>query len=91
MTDREIREWASRVVDLYLRRASMNLLEQGELLRAVAGLLRMADQAGDPVDRWADIANRAFEEWERDHPHRGARVSGFSLTGKQVFEKRRNG
>ena len=90
MTDLEIRDWAARVVDQYASRVRMTLLEQGELERAIAVRFRAEEQDGKPIAHWADAANRAIDEWEKSHPQRGSRVSGFSVTGKQVIEKPRS-
>ncbi len=89
MTDREVRQWAERVVELYASRVKMTLLEQGELERDLAQRFKEALQLGKRVAEWVEAGNGGLEAWERSHPQRGARIAGFSETGKQVFEKRR--
>lgn len=89
MTDREVRQWAERVVELYAGRAKMTLLEQGELERDIAGRFRAELALGKLVPEWIRAANDALDSWERSHPQRGIRVAGFSESGRQVFEKRR--
>ncbi|NNM71331.1 hypothetical protein [Enterovirga aerilata] len=89
MTDRELRQWAERVVELYASRVKMTLLEQGALERDLAARFKAALGAGRPVADWAEAANAGLEEWERSHPQHGTRIAGFSETGRQVFEKRR--
>ena len=89
MTDKDIRQWATRVVDLYAGRVTMNLLDQGTLERDIARRFAAAHEGGTTVNDWTEVANAALDDWERTHPHRGIRVAGFSLTGRLVIEKRR--
>jgi hypothetical protein len=89
VTDKEVRQWAERVVGLYASRAKMTLLEQGELERDLAGRFKLALLAGKGVPDWVEPANAGLDDWERGHPQRGVRIAGFSETGRQVFEKRR--
>jgi hypothetical protein len=90
VTDRELRQWAERIVELYAGRAKMTLLEQGELERDLAARFKAALQAGKPIAEWVEPANAGLDAWERSHPQRGTRIAGFSETGRQVFEKRRS-
>lgn len=89
MTEKEVRRWAVRVVELYASRVKMTLLEQGELERDLAGRFMVALQEGKPVADWAEAANAGLDTWERSHPQRGTRIGGFSPSGNQVFERRR--
>ncbi|MGA0593907.1 hypothetical protein [Enterovirga sp. CN4-39] len=89
MTDRELRLWAERVVELYASRAKMTLLEQGELERELASRFKQALLAGKPLGDWVEVTNTGLDDWERAHPQRGTRVGGFSEGGRQVFERRR--
>ncbi|MBM0207200.1 hypothetical protein JNW90_32580 [Micromonospora sp. STR1s_5] len=54
MTDREVRQWAERVVELYASRVKMTLLEQGELERDLAQRFKEALQLGKRVAEWVD-------------------------------------
>ena len=89
MTDREVRQWAERVVELYASRVKMTLLEQGELERDLAGRFREALQLGKGIADWVEAGNGGLDAWERSHPQRGCRIAGFSESGRQVFEKRK--
>ena len=90
MTDKDIRQWATRVVDLYASRVTMNLPDQGTLERDIARRFAAAHEGGKGVTDWTEIANAALDEWEQTHSHRGIRIGSFSLTGKLVTEKRRS-
>lgn len=80
-----VRKWAERVVELYAARVKMNLLQQGELERAIAARFRQAAEAGTIVEDWPPLANDALDEWERQTAGRGPRVKSFS--GQSVVPK----
>lgn len=90
MTDRELRQWAERIVELYAGRAKMTLLEQGALERDLAERFRAEVALGKPLAGWVGAANTGLDAWEREHPQRGTRIAGFSESGRQVLEKRRS-
>ena len=90
MTDREVRQWAERIVELYASRAKMTLLEQGALERELAARFRSEVVLGKPISEWVEAANGGLDAWELSHPQRGTRIAGFSETGRQVFEKKRS-
>ncbi|MDB5511964.1 MAG: hypothetical protein JWR08_1447 [Enterovirga sp.] len=79
------RKWAERVVELYAARVKMNLLQQGELERAIAARFRAAAEAGTEIEDWPPIANDALDAWESQSAGRGPRVRSFS--GQSVVPK----